>query len=212
MHLGREFAAGARIAYDTVDLHFLREERRGQHDKGANPKLAEAYRKLELALARAADATVAVSNDERAQLLELAPELSVEVVPMANDIAEDVPGPDARSGLLSWAASAPAEHRSAVYLATDVMPRLWRTHPDVELTIVGSQRPRRSRRSSRRDQGRAAGCRTSSHCCAKASSWWRRCYRRRHEGQDHPESRGGLPVVTTTIGAEAWTSSTATRC
>jgi GT2 family glycosyltransferase/SAM-dependent methyltransferase/glycosyltransferase involved in cell wall biosynthesis len=204
MHLVREFAPEALVAYDTVDLHFLREERRGQHDKGANPGVARVYRELELALARAADVTIAISDDERAQLLALAPELSVEVVPMANEIAEHVPGPGDRSGLLFVGGF---EHLpnidAAVYLAGEVMPRVWRSLPDVTLTIVGSHGPPEVTSLDGRNI-RVAGwvedlgplLRESLLMVAPLR------YGAGMKGKVTQSLGAGLPVVTTTIGAE----------
>ena len=204
MHLLREFAPEAQIAYDTVDLHYLREERRSLHDKGANPQVAEVYRELELALARAADVTIAVSDDERAQLLGLAPDLPVEVVPMANDIAESVPGPDDRSGLLFVGGF---EHLpnidAAVYMAGEVMPRVWRSLPDVTLTIVGSHGPPEV--TSLEDRGiHVAGwvedldplLRESFLMVAPLR------YGAGMKGKVTQSLGAGLPVVTTSIGAE----------
>ncbi len=203
-HLVREFAPEALIAYDTVDLHFLREERRTEHDKSANPRVANVYRELELALARAADVTIAISDYEREQLLALAPELSVEVVPMANEIAEHVPGPGDRSGLLFVGGF---EHLpnidAAVYLAGEVMPRVWRSLPDVTLTIVGSHGPPEVTSLEGRNV-RVAGwvedlgplLRESLVMVAPLR------YGAGMKGKVTQSLGAGLPVVTTTIGAE----------
>jgi GT2 family glycosyltransferase/SAM-dependent methyltransferase/glycosyltransferase involved in cell wall biosynthesis len=204
LHLIREFAPRARIAYDTVDLHFLREERRSQHDKAANPKVAEVYRELELALGRAADVMVAVSADERAQLLALAPELRVEVVPMANDIAADVPGPDHRAGLLFVGGF---EHLpnidAAVYMAGEVMPRVWRSEPGVTLTIVGSHAPAEVT-SLESDRIEVPGWVEDLQPLLRESLVMVAPLRfgAGMKGKVTQSLGAGLPVVTTTIGAE----------
>ena len=69
IHLLREHAPGALIAYDTVDLHFVRERRRaelGQDDAAAG--VASSMREIELGLVRASDATIVVTDEERAQV------------------------------------------------------------------------------------------------------------------------------------------------
>jgi O-antigen biosynthesis protein len=141
-HLIREFAPSALVAYDTVDLHFLREERRTQHDTETSPKLAEGYRELELALARVADVTLVVSGQEREHLAAAAPDIRIEVVPNANDIATEVRGPEERSGLLFVGGFEHVPNIDAAhYMAHEVMPRVWRSIPDATLTIVGSHAP-----------------------------------------------------------------------
>ena len=123
---------------------------------------------------------------------------------MANDIAEDVPGPDARSGLLFVRGF---EHLpnidSAVYLATDVMPRLWRTHPDVQLTIVGSHAP--AEVTSLESPGiKVAGWVPDLEPLLRESLVMVAPLRfgAGMKGKITQSLGAGLPVVTTTIGAE----------
>ncbi|MGH2945595.1 MAG: glycosyltransferase, partial [Solirubrobacteraceae bacterium] len=142
MHLVREYAPGARLAYDTVDLHFLREERRRAYDDSADPRIADGFRGLELALARSADVTLVVTEEERELLERIEPGLDVAVVPNANAIAREVPGPRERAGLLFVGGF---EHvpnvDAALHCARVVMPRVWRELPDATLTIVGGKAP-----------------------------------------------------------------------
>jgi O-antigen biosynthesis protein len=142
LHLVREYAPGARVAYDTVDLHFLREERRMAFDERADTRIADGFRGLELALARAADVTLVVTEEERELLERLEPGLAVAVVPNANEIARDVPGPEERAGLLFVGGFEHAPNvDAALHLAHAVMPRIWRDLPDATLTIVGGKAP-----------------------------------------------------------------------
>src|SRR5262249_2269442 len=79
----REFAPTALVGYDTVDLHWLREARRSAAEQAPlaaeatpngcpdldqiGPK-AQALRQLELAMIRASDKTLVVSDSERVQV------------------------------------------------------------------------------------------------------------------------------------------------
>ena len=142
VHIIREHAPAAKLAYDTVDLHFLREERRREHDERADARVADGFRQLELALARASDVTLVVTEEERELLGRIEPGIEVEVLPNANTVASDVPGPDARSGLLFVGGFEHAPNvDAALQLARVIMPLVWRELPDTTLTIVGGKAP-----------------------------------------------------------------------
>jgi GT2 family glycosyltransferase/SAM-dependent methyltransferase/glycosyltransferase involved in cell wall biosynthesis len=142
VHWVREFAPRARLAYDTVDLHYLRERRRALQDDTADPRISEGFMHLELALAHACDVTLVVSEDERLELAAAAPDLAVEVVPNANPLSPHVRGPEGRSGLLFVGGfQHPPNIDAAVHLVRVIMPRVWRQIGDVPLTIVGSHAP-----------------------------------------------------------------------
>jgi GT2 family glycosyltransferase/SAM-dependent methyltransferase len=151
----REFAPSATVAYDTVDLHWLREARRsaiGSASGGAlsadngsvgsiGPK-AEALREIELAMIRATDTTLVVSDSERAQVERDVPDAKVLVVPNIHEIEQYVMPPEERSGILFVGGF---EHQpnvdAAICLVREVMPIVWRELGDVQVTIVGPHAP-----------------------------------------------------------------------
>lgn len=142
VHVIREHAPNALLAYDTVDLHFLREQRKLRHEERGNAKVAAAFRELELALARSADVTVVVSEQEREHLRQIVPEIPVEVVPNANEVAAEVPRPGDRSGLLFVGSfEHPPNVDAVLELVHHVMPHVWRRLPNVRLTVVGADPP-----------------------------------------------------------------------
>jgi O-antigen biosynthesis protein len=142
MHLVREHAPGALLAYDTVNLRFLHEQRRARHGGAVDPRAVEGLRQVELALARSSDVALVVSAGERDQLVAIAPEVAVEVVPDAHQIVARVLGPEDRSGLLFVGHFKDARSiDAAVRLAREVMPRVWREIDDVTLTVVGGDPP-----------------------------------------------------------------------
>jgi GT2 family glycosyltransferase/SAM-dependent methyltransferase len=153
----REFAPRTTVAYDTVDLHWLREARRGlvassslstpaasngHMDLASIPPKAKALRELELAMIRATDATIVASGPEGEQVERDAPGTNVLLVPTAHDVQQHVPPTDGRSGILFVGGF---EHLpnvdAAVRLVSDVMPAVWRELGDVQVTIVGSHVP-----------------------------------------------------------------------
>ncbi len=151
----REFAPSATIVYDTVDLHWLREARRsaagsslGEAYAATNGKLAsiapkaEALRELELAMIRAADTTLVVSDSERVQVELDVPDANVLVVPTFHDVEPYVPPPEDRSGILFVGGfEHPPNGDAAIRLVKEVMPAVWRELGDVQVTIVGSHAP-----------------------------------------------------------------------
>lgn len=144
VHVLREHAPAATIAYDTVDLHFVREQRRAALGEQAAHAKAASMKEIELALVRATDATLVVTEEERAQILELVADARVLVVPNANEVAPDeaTPGHAGRSGLLFVGGFQHTPNVDAArHLVEDVMPLVWRELPDVRVTIVGPDAP-----------------------------------------------------------------------
>jgi O-antigen biosynthesis protein len=151
----REYAPSVTVAYDTVDIHWLREARRnavGTAPTGAlsvsngqvralGPR-AYALRELELAMVRATDTTLVVTDAEREQIEQDVPKAKVLVVPMVHDIEPVVPPPENRCGILFVGGfQHPPNIDAAVSLVKEVMPAVWRELGDVRVTIVGSNPP-----------------------------------------------------------------------
>ena len=151
----REFAPSTRVAYDTVDLHWLREARKGtlgtsrwSGPGGGNGSLdsiapkAKALREVELAMIRASDVTLVVSDSERLQVERDVPDKDVLVIPNVHDVEPYVMPPEDRSGVLFVGGFAhPPNIDTAVRLVKDVMPAVWRELGDVQVTIAGPHPP-----------------------------------------------------------------------
>ena len=153
----REFAPSAKVAYDTVDLHWLREARRTAGDPDviaalrdpdraaellASGSKAQALRELELAMIRASDVTLVVTEAERDQVEHDVPGVRALLLPTIHDVEEYVFGPEERSGVLFVGSfTHPPNAGAAVRLVRDVMPAVWREHPDLKVTIVGGDAP-----------------------------------------------------------------------
>jgi O-antigen biosynthesis protein len=151
----REYAPSATVVYDTVDLHWLREARRnaigvpstdaaGVNNGQANAlgSRARALRELELAMARATDTTLVVSDSERTQIEHDVPGVNVLVVPTVHDVEPVVPPPTNRSGILFVGGfQHPPNIDAAVRLVKEVMPAVWRAVGAVRVTIVGPNPP-----------------------------------------------------------------------
>ena len=149
----RELAPSALAIYDTVDLHWMRETRRVALDAVGRPgqngsisaqgAKATALRELELAMVRASDVTVTVTEEERGHVLAEVPGARVTIVPTIHEIASDIPPCDGRSGVLFVGGfEHPPNVDAATYLVREVMPLVWVVRADVKVTIVGSHAPR----------------------------------------------------------------------
>ena len=141
LDLIRERMPDTLVAYDTVDLHYLRERRRAELGDG-HPAKAEALREIELALIRACDATIVITGDEREHVLAEVPDADVRLVPNANDVAGGVPPAAGRDGLLFVGGFQHTPNLDAAFvLVREIMPLVWRELPECRLTIVGPHAP-----------------------------------------------------------------------
>jgi GT2 family glycosyltransferase/SAM-dependent methyltransferase len=144
----REHAPEAFVVYDTVDLHWLREARQAAKQGGMDgdelvltPKV-NAMRELELGLIRASDATIVVTDAERAHVQADVPDAVFHIVPTVNAIRARVPGAGGRAGVLFVGGfEHPPNVDAALALVNDVMPLVWRDLADVGVTIVGTDPP-----------------------------------------------------------------------
>ena len=139
----RAFAPRALIAFDTVDLHFLREERLADLDASrAARTAATAKRAEELALIRQADVTLVVSDVERDLLADLAPQAKVIVLSNIHDRHEHGRPFAQRAGLLFVGGFRHPPNTDAVlWYAKDVLPRIRTGLPGVKSYIVGADPP-----------------------------------------------------------------------
>ncbi len=140
----RSFAPRARIVFDTVDLHFLREERQAhvQQDETLKSVIAD-RKKQELRLARRADLTLVVSPVEKLIVEKECPGLDVRVLPTIYPVEErDLPGFADRRGLIFIGGfQHPANVDAVPYFVREVLPRILQRLPDVIFQVVGPDAP-----------------------------------------------------------------------
>lgn len=139
----RTYCRGAKIIFDTEDLHFVREQRRAELEN--NPALATAAlqrKKQELTVAGQADCTLVVSTFEKEILLKELPSLNVSVVP----IPRDMPGREGdfseRKDLVFIGGfQHPPNLDAVLYFVRSIYPLIKVEIPDVKFFIVGSKPP-----------------------------------------------------------------------
>jgi GT2 family glycosyltransferase/glycosyltransferase involved in cell wall biosynthesis len=139
----RKLAPQARIVFDSVDLHFLREQREAEHARdGAAARAAARTRDTELALMRGADLTWVVSEYERDLLAQIDPALPIAVVSNVHRIVADTPAFEARSDLVFVGSFRhPPNVDAANRLVREILPLVQRQDPGIRLHLVGADAP-----------------------------------------------------------------------
>jgi O-antigen biosynthesis protein len=137
--VARRLAPRARIVFDTVDLHYIREERAATLT--LNPSLARQAarsRQRELAMVERADVTLVVSEDEREILAAEAPDSSVELVSNIHDVTGRAAPFASRSGLLFVGGFGHPPNEDAVrWFSTHVLPLVRQRDPSIVFHVVG---------------------------------------------------------------------------
>ncbi len=131
------------------NLHFVQERRIADLEKARVMQLWRRanglmMRHYEPATARRFDRSITVSETDRSALLDIAPDLTIDVLPNGVDTKMMQPLPAASAkrailfvGTLSYRPCADA----AVWLVQAILPRVRRQIPDAELWIVGKSPP-----------------------------------------------------------------------
>lgn len=204
--LVRAYAIHARVLYDTVDLHWVRFER-GYELTGDEAQLheARAIKPIELALAASADACITVTQDERETLTRELPGLRVEVLPNVHEPAPAPPAPyAARHGLMFIGNYKHAPNEDAVrYFIKEIWPIIEARMPGMEFHALGSD-PTHEMRALRSSSVHVPGF------VPDVAPYFERCrvfvcplrYGAGMKGKVGQSMTHGLPVVTTSIGAE----------
>lgn len=137
----KRVAPEAKTIFNTVDLHFLREEREAQ--LSGDQVLLEAAKhtkELELNMVRKCDRTIVLSEDEQYILRSHVPNAAISVLPI---VFEDIPGAQRkfqeRRDIMFVGSYAHTPNVDAItHFATDIFPRIRAENPEIRLKVVGS--------------------------------------------------------------------------
>jgi O-antigen biosynthesis protein len=138
----REFAPQAKIIFNTVDLHFVREIREAQLHN--DPRMLAEARKTEvseLASIAKADATIVLSTYEDQLLRAKLPSARIFVVPLLFDIPERLErsSPDHRYDIMFVGTyQHPPNRDAAIYFAREIWPLVRPQLPEARFLVVGS--------------------------------------------------------------------------
>ena len=139
--LARLYAPQARLVFDTVDLHYLREQRAAELEQRDDlARQAEATRRQELKLMRECDVTLVVSPVEQAILAKDAPGVAVDVLSNVHEVHGCRRPFDARRDLVFVGSfQHPPNVDAMLWYAREVHARVVAALPDVVLHVIGSQ-------------------------------------------------------------------------
>ena len=132
----------ARIIYDTIDLHFLRIKREwelyGCKDNGLEREWKKFHRQ-EKSFASHCDLALTVTEDEAQRVREWGNERTFVVPNVHLPETSEIPGFSARKGILFIGSYLHIPNIDAAkWLVEEIMPLVWKTIPDVQLFLLGS--------------------------------------------------------------------------
>lgn len=139
----RRHAPQARIVFDSVDLHYLRERREAELTQNAAAlHAAERTRQREIAVMQSADITWVVSAAEQALLAQEWPDIRVELVSNLHSLADGgLPFAERHGLVFVGGFRHPPNVDAVLWLANDIYPHLRAMLGDIPLDIIGGDVP-----------------------------------------------------------------------
>ncbi|UNK56465.1 glycosyltransferase family 4 protein [Pseudoxanthomonas daejeonensis] len=203
--LVRAAAPGARVLFDTVDLHSLREERtaRLSGDRALLRRARRSWR-VERDLAARSDVTFVVSPVEQELLQAELPDARIELLSNIHSVAGTSMPFDGRHGVLFVGGFAHPPNRDAAYwLVEEILPLIHRHSPGMPLHLVGAI-PDHERDALQREHVHIHGQ------VADLAPWMDQCLLAAAplrsgagvKGKVNSAMSHGLPVVATHMAAE----------
>ena len=196
------------VVVDSVDLHFVREMRAARYANRpwlARLKAARTKRRELRAYARA-DLILAATENDKTEILRELPSARISVIPTIHEVRDAVPRFDERrrNSVLFVGGFVHAPNVDAVlFFWREVLPLVRRVLPDVKVTIVGDRAPREILELGG-DGVVVTGWvpevvpYLDSHCVGIAPLR----FGAGMKGKVGEALAAGLPVVTTSVGAE----------
>jgi GT2 family glycosyltransferase/glycosyltransferase involved in cell wall biosynthesis len=201
----RRLSPHIKIVFDMVDVHFIRLEREAHvtNDRHTANEAAR-YREIETRLARSSDLVWCNSEDDKRAMQTLAPNVRIEVIPTIHTPHARGLAFDARRDLLFLGNLAHPPNRDAVrYFVEEIFPLVRDQLFDARLSIVGDNVPAEIKAYAS-DTVRVLGYVPDIEPLFAASRVMIAPLRfgAGVKGKIGESLAHGLPVVTTSIGAE----------
>jgi O-antigen biosynthesis protein len=139
----RRHCSKARVVFDTVDLHFLRERRLA--DLTGDPRtkaLAERRRREELGLIAKADTTLVVSAIERDLLAQEVPGADVRILSNIHRLPGRRHGFADRCDILFIGSfSHPPNKDAVLWFSREILPLILAQEPEIHFFVIGAEPP-----------------------------------------------------------------------
>jgi glycosyltransferase involved in cell wall biosynthesis len=203
--LCRKYAPATPVIFDTVDLHFVRQHREAELSQDAAiRRKACAMERRELRLGAEADAIVVVSPDEKRVLEAKLPQQRIAVISNIHEIRATIPPFASRRDFLFIGGFEHTPNEDAVlWFCAEIMPEIHRQLPEAKFHIIGSKMPE-SVRALASDHVVTHGY------VEKVEPFFESCllsvaplrFGAGVKGKTNQSMSFGVPVVSTTIGAE----------
>ena len=201
----RDTAIHSLVIYDTVDLHCLRFERAAALNGNKEwATKAQYFRSMEFFNASCSDVVFTVSEEEKEYLLKEIPGLRVEVIPNIHDVKKTVTPFSKRSDIMFIGSFFHQPNEDAVFFfVREIFPLIKEKLPHIKFYVVGSDP------SSALLQLNSEDIRVTGYV-KDVTFYFETCrvfvsplrYGAGMKGKIGQSMGYGLPVVTTTIGAE----------
>jgi len=201
----RKYCTRANVVYDTVDLQFIRESRRAEvlQDPGLTKKVVE-LKKWELKMAKGSDATLVVCTNEQQILIKEDPSLNVHVISLIHDVVTPEKNFSERKNIMFLGAFLHNPNADGVlWFIKEIFPKIILHIPDVRFFVVGD-------RPTDEISSLSSGNIIVTGYVEDVSAYFNTCrvfvaplrYGAGVKGKINHSMSHGLPVVTTSVGAE----------
>ena len=139
----RRHCPGARFMFDTVDLHYLREERQAElEDSLPLRRSAAQTKRAEVAVIEAADVTLVVSPVEKTVLAEAAPDARVHIVSNVHEVVGSrKPWAERKDLFFVGGYQHPPNIDAAQWFVNEIWPRVRAELPEAIFHLIGSKAP-----------------------------------------------------------------------
>jgi len=140
----RRLSPQTQIIIDSVDVHFLREERQAQLYKGQElAKQAYLTKYRELAVYQSADRVITVTEDDRQVLESHLTGIPIETIPNIHPVMEETIPFSKRNNLIFVGNfNHPPNTDAVLYFVKEIWPEVRKKLPKVRLLVVGNNPPR----------------------------------------------------------------------
>ena len=141
------YCPNAKFIFDTVDLHYLREQRLAElEDSLPLKRVAAQTRRSELSVIQDADATLVVSPVEKSVLERDAPEARVHVISNVHEVVGSRrPWADRKDIFFVGGYQHPPNIDAAIWFVSRIWPLVRKQLPDIQFHLIGSKAPEQIR-------------------------------------------------------------------